>query len=179
LTPFEQRAQAILRRVQPGMVIAEIGVFHGQLSECLLNAGLTVHMIDNWLPGSEHPERYKATGDYHTKLTADAVKNAEQDTRRRAHAFPGRAWIHKMDSIDASKLVEDKSLDMVFLDADHSKAGVKEDIHYWRPKVIPGGWIGGHDYGDERFGVTEAVIESFPPWYEIESDINLTWFVKI
>ena len=83
--------------------------------------------------------------------------------------------------------MQDKSVDMVFLDADHSYEGVKEDMHEWMPKVNPGGWLGGHDYGEAppginvgmKFGVTEAVKAMIAPWYEIETDLNMTWFVKL
>ena len=37
-------------------------------------------------------------------------------------------------------------IDMVFIDGDHSKNGVRGDIKAWRPKVRPGGIISFHDY---------------------------------
>jgi hypothetical protein len=68
---------------------------------------------------------------------------------------------------------------MVFLDADHSYEGVKEDWFEWRPKVKPGGWLAGHDYGDKRFGVKQAVDESLAFWHKLELDVDLTWFVRL
>lgn len=41
---------------------------------------------------------------------------------------------------------EDRSLDFVFIDADHSYDEVKKDIECWYPKVKLGGIIAGHDY---------------------------------
>lgn len=53
---------------------------------------------------------------------------------------------------------ENESLDLVFIDADHSYEAVKADIAAWEPKVRPGGILCGHDYGVFP-GVTRAVNE--------------------
>ncbi len=65
----------------------------------------------------------------------------------------------KLDSLSASKLYEDNSLDFVFIDANHNYEFVKKDIEAWLPKIKKGGYIGGHDYGG---GVKQAVDEIFP-----------------
>lgn len=52
----------------------------------------------------------------------------------------------KMDSIEASKLYKDNSIDFVYIDADHSYEAVKNDIIAWLPKVKSGGILAGHDY---------------------------------
>lgn len=49
----------------------------------------------------------------------------------------------RLSSRLASPLFLDRSLDVVFIDGDHSQAGLDVDI--WRPKVKPGGIICGHD----------------------------------
>lgn len=190
-----QRAEAILRRIPPNStsndgetpLIVEVGVFHGELSELLLRAGHRVWMVDNWLPYLKQPSRYVETGDYHSRLEIETQTRAEIGASRRAAPFGPRANIFKMDSVAAARSMMDKSADMVFLDADHSYEGVKEDIHEWMPKVKPGGWLGGHDYGEPppglnvgmKFGVTVAVEEMIAPWYVIETDLNMTWFVKL
>ena len=61
----------------------------------------------------------------------------------------------RMDSVSASKLYNDNSLDFVYIDADHSYESVKDDIISWLPKVKPGGILAGHDY--PMVSVREAV----------------------
>ena len=67
--------------------------------------------------------------------------------------------IIRKHSVVAAADVTDGSLDFVFIDADHTYPAVVADIAAWWPKVKPGGWIGGHDYGKPEFGVTGAVNE--------------------
>jgi predicted O-methyltransferase YrrM len=59
------------------------------------------------------------------------------------------------ESVVAAGEFEDRSLDWVFIDADHSYTAVRSDIAAWAPKLRPEGLLSGHDYG--RGGVTPAV----------------------
>lgn len=68
---------------------------------------------------------------------------------------------HKLNSIKASELYENESLDFVFLDASHEYLNVKEDLIHWYPKVKFGGIIAGHDYCNSFKGVITAVDEYF------------------
>jgi predicted O-methyltransferase YrrM len=72
--------------------------------------------------------------------------------------------LYRIDSLSASKLFEDESLDWVYIDADHTYDGVKADLNAWIPKVRKGGLVMGHDYfnGEYKginFGVKKAVDE--------------------
>lgn len=49
-------------------------------------------------------------------------------------------------SIEASKDIEDGSLDAIFVDGDHSYKAVKEDLQAWWPKLRVGGTLCGDDY---------------------------------
>lgn len=66
------------------------------------------------------------------------------------------------DSVVASAAVSSRSLDFVFIDADHSYEAVRADIAAWLPKVKAGAWIGGHDYQEGESGLRRAVDEAFP-----------------
>lgn len=54
--------------------------------------------------------------------------------------------VKRKDSVAAAAEYEDKSLDFVFIDGDHSYEGVKRDIIAWLPKMKPGSYFTGHDY---------------------------------
>jgi hypothetical protein len=49
----------------------------------------------------------------------------------------------------------------VFIDGDHSREGVTEDILSWLPRLKPGGWLAGHDYKPDNY-VGQAVRSCFP-----------------
>lgn len=72
------------------------------------------------------------------------------------------------DSVTASRLLGDATLDWVHLDARHDYASLKTDIQAWLPKVKPGGWLSGDDYDEVKWPeVVRAVGELLPgarPW---------------
>jgi predicted O-methyltransferase YrrM len=91
-----------------------------------------------------------------------------------------------MTSEEAAEAFEARSLDFVYIDAQHHYEAVKRDIALWWPKVKPGGILAGHDYLDgtreqSEFGVKSAVDE-----FVEEHDLSLrisnepswrSWFV--
>ena len=132
---------------------AEIGVNQG------VNMGMVLRMcpkfswygVDDWRAGY---------------LGWDEAKR--KDNKRKAlsvqRRHSGRVKFLVMDSVSASKRFEDGSLDLVFIDADHSYKGVKSDLEAWGPKVRPGGVLAGHDYEQPDFpGVKQAVDEFCKP----------------
>ena len=72
------------------------------------------------------------------------------------------------ESVAASGLFADESIDWVHLDARHDYESVKSDIAAWLPKVKPGGWLSGDDYDELKFPeLVRAVGELLPkasPW---------------
>lgn len=83
-------------------------------------------------------------------------------------------WIRGR-SPDVASRWQDGSLDMVFLDGDHSVEGVTADIKNWRGKLKPGGLLCGHDYLIERPGVLKAV-KSLLPGFSVKDTI---WYSRV
>ncbi len=122
----------------------EIGSQRGIFAEKLLYAtqARQLHLVDIWSNQSHYQEvicRFKK------------IKNV---------------FLHQLDSVAAAQLFEDKSLDWIYLDADHSYEKVSSDLRAWLPKIKDNGWIFGHDYvvpnSDplaKNFGVLPAVFE--------------------
>jgi predicted O-methyltransferase YrrM len=52
----------------------------------------------------------------------------------------------KKSSVEASQDFSDRSLDLVYIDAEHDYNSVKTDINAWKNKVRRGGVLAGHDY---------------------------------
>jgi SAM-dependent methyltransferase len=61
--------------------------------------------------------------------------------------------VTKSLSCDLATKFPNASVDLVFVDADHSFPGVKRDYEAWFDKVAPGGYFVFHDVGDGCPGV--------------------------
>lgn len=136
--------------------IAEVGVFAGEATVQFMRSPKVkfIVCVDNWKGGYD-PE--------------DWASNADMDVAR--FAFNQRVWaepawnsarysIFEGTSFQAAMACRPASLDMVYLDANHSYKHIHQDIWAWVPAVKPGGWVAGHDYNRAAFpGVVEAVEE--------------------
>lgn len=81
--------------------------------------------------------------------------------------------IHRMRTTDAAPLVEDGSLDFVFIDADHTEPAVRADIKAWRQKIRPGGLLCGHDIDQPQ--VRRAVAGEVGTFEEGPNKVWLKW----
>ena len=53
-------------------------------------------------------------------------------------------------SVVAAKMVEDETLDFVYIDGDHTAKGITIDLFVWVPKVKRGGLVCGDDWGGNK-----------------------------
>lgn len=67
------------------------------------------------------------------------------------------------DSVTASTLLPDHSLDWVHLDASHETESLGKDIRAWLPKVRPGGWLSGDDYDPSDWPQVVATVNALLP----------------
>lgn len=70
-----------------------------------------------------------------------------------------RVMFEKVDSFVAANNFEDESIDVCFIDANHTYEFVKRDIEAYLPKMKKQSTISGHDWSDD--GVKRAVGEIF------------------
>lgn len=129
---------------------AEIGVADGRYSKVLCKSipGLELYCIDIWAP-------YPGNG---RKYTERDYQYGFEMAKKRLCQF--NAKLIRAMSMDAVRNFADKSLDFVFIDANHAFDYVMEDIIEWSKKVKRGGIVSGHDYFHSRsggMGVIEAV----------------------
>lgn len=123
--------------------MVEVGSFAGESAEVFAKAFGEVHCVDTWKEDA----------------TEFSPKVVEESFDERMRASEGRMFKWKMTSREASALWPDESMDMVYIDADHSYESVKEDIGLWWPKVRKGGFLGGHDI--VLPGVNKALLDVF------------------
>lgn len=177
-----RRWESILKRipVDAHYIGVEVGVWRGDTGKRLLAAreNITHIMIDPWKQPAKNSRYYKSKDNTALKDQA-TFDECYEYVKSEVEKFGKRAIIIRKKSKIAVRQFEDKSLDYVFIDGEHTYQAVKEDINLWLPKIKPGGIIGGHDYKNlPRFpGVHKAVDELFPFTAVIDGDH--TWFVKV
>jgi predicted O-methyltransferase YrrM len=139
-----------------GSTFVEVGTYEGKSFSYLvveaLNAGKEIKMyaVDSFTFHDEHKNKNILDVFIENMMPVD-----------------GKYEIIVAQSWKAADCFEDKSLDFVFLDADHVAVNFRKDVLAWLPKIKPGGIIAGHDYCDPRYydnehpGVAEVVHEIF------------------
>jgi len=137
-----------------GLVGAEIGVALGNNAKRMIN-NLHIsklYLVDPFFQYVEKGVVFKPWEKY--KEVVDDLEGFSVNTQL--------VWL-TVTSFEASHLIEDDSLDFVYIDANHEYEFVKSDIKLWWPKVKKGGTMCGHDYGHPSVpGVKKAVDEAFP-----------------
>ncbi len=162
----------IVRRLQPGNKIVEVGAWRGcstaYLGVEIINSKKDVQLtvVDRW-------SWYEAMGD----LYPDPEIIYQQFLENMKPIEGKMKFQHfRMLSVEAAKLFEDGSLDFVFIDGDHTYESASADMDAWLPKIKRGGVIAGHDYQPETWdGVVKAVQEKIQN-YKIN---GVVWYATI
>lgn len=81
-------------------------------------------------------------------------------------------------SDECAKRFDDESLDLIFIDADHSEGWVLRDLAAWVPKVKPGGVLAGHDYDSPRYPGVKRAVDAFFERHPtpVQLDRNRVWW---
>ena len=144
--------------------IVEIGSWKGRSTHALLSGcPSVVHIVDHF-KGCQMPHAL-----WTAKLASQVDIHAE--FMQNVGHFPNLV-VHRMKSLEAIPLFADGSIDMVFIDGEHTYEEVKADILAWLPKATK--LICGHDYSPFYDGLIKAVDEIFGPvnhvstiWYKV------------
>ncbi len=131
---------------------AEIGVMEGRFSRVILDVAKPsrLFLVDHWasiLPGQIGKKRHAEQ--------AVRLRTTLREVRKEIAA--GQVRIVVAFSVDAAKMIKNRSLDWVYIDAHHTYEALMEDLTAWYPKVKLGGFVAGHDYHKEE--IRRAVKE--------------------
>ena len=129
----------------------EIGVWRGRFAEQILRQFPTADYVgvDPWTRMSRH-----------LALTAERLK-----------PWGSKVTLCRETSADAAlRLAGGELFDVVYIDGNHRRGSVLQDLRLWSPLVRSGGIVSGHDYGDLYPGVERAVRQfvhenQIPTWY--------------
>jgi hypothetical protein len=160
--PFVNLVKSNLKE---GIVVAEVGTWKGDTAihyiEDIKAFNGKAYLID-WFKGCEgwFPDH-----GVHA-FSEDEQKVDELYTaccnNVKALSCEDSCQVIKSCSWEAAQFIDDNSLDICFIDADHSYESCKKDIQAFLPKVKkPNGIMCGHDYDSAHPGVMQAVKELF------------------
>lgn len=168
------------RHGHPGMLAVELGTYTGRSALAMLPtiARHDGHLFCvDWFRGNVGVEAEIGP----SYRTHDILQILRENLT--ASGYSDHVSILLSTTLAAARLVADRSLDVLFIDADHRYSAVKADLSAWLPKMKPGALVFGHDFerplrdmdpasvaahGEEDFfdgchlGVIRAVCEAFP-----------------
>ena len=148
-----------VKRIPPGSVGVEIGVWQGNSSALFLERCQFLHLVDPWSvdPYKVQPEyfqRYKVlVGSAEKQDFKTYYENVYESVKKRFAARPVK--IHRRTSAEFFDTF-DGLVDWVYIDGMHTFDGCMADLNGSLKIVRRGGFIFGDDYGTKP-GVAEAV----------------------
>lgn len=121
--------------------VAELGVHEGEFAAALLGRcpGIArYYLIDPWrrLDGWDKPLN-GAEADWEARLAAALARTAFAAERR---------VVLRGTTLEVVDEIAPHSLDLAYIDGDHTLRGIATDLIAIQPKVRPGGWIAGDDF---------------------------------
>jgi hypothetical protein len=153
--------------------IAEVGVKYGANAMEMLSlfAIEKLFLIDPYkeylINDSSIPEPYLVTQsemDRIMEIMLDAVKG-----------YKDKVTVIRCESVPASRFFPNRSLDCVYIDANHQRPYIDQDLMAWYPKIKKNGILAGHDYKIQS--VQEAVDEFIFKFGIKQSVCNHDWII--
>jgi hypothetical protein len=134
----------ISNHLNENSIVCEVGSFQGASSELFALTCKMVYCVDIFNYPVDLPESYEVTFDKMAARYSNIIKIVGEST-------------------EVAKQFPDHFFDFVYLDASHDYESARADILAWKNKVKLNGFIGGHDYLVNKFGVgvPQAIGEIF------------------
>jgi len=121
--------------------MAEIGVWRGEFTEAMLRASPEIqkyYLVDPW----RTLDRWKKPANVDDASFHEIYDEA---LRRTEFAVPRRI-VMRGTTIEMIHNIPEGSLDLVYVDGDHTLRGITIDLVAWYGKVKPGYYLGGDDF---------------------------------
>ena len=160
-------------------IVAEVGVWKGELSSAILKQCHRVTrliLVDPWTVVYGHDPDTDKWMVFGPGTNQREMDESYHSVATRFQSCYDRVTILKMPSVEGAKMVPDRSVDAVLIDALHTYHACKEDILAWVPKVKVGGLMIGDDHSEWFPGVQVAVEELFGTTHRV---LGQTWWKLI
>ena len=142
---FNETYSKAVQKFNDGAIFVEIGAWLGSSTVCMaeniMNSGKDIkfYTIDPFDGKGESYENYEVLKN--DKVYETYLNNIE----------PVKEYINTLRglSYEFVDMFDNKSIDFVFIDGDHSYEGILRDLREWFPKIKDEGLFAGHDYNNE------------------------------
>lgn len=100
-------------------------------------------------------------------------------TKNRLSKFPNVEIIRK-SSEESVNIFTDGSIDIIFIDGEHTYSGVTNDINIWESKIKSGGVVSGHDYNHPNFPDVKKAVDTWTNQngYHLNIESGYVWWIK-
>lgn len=182
-TVYEQAIEILSRRQRESVRLAEVGVWKGTSISRLAhlartkmpNRKIEIFAVDDWKMRRE--ESYCGgpnAGEIPFLRDLNQLGRSlyqVYDSNLREMGLRELITDCKDDSANAASMFNDRSLDFVFIDADHTCDGLCRDLKAWAPKADI---LAGHDANEEPVRRALNAVFGAEGWYEIEDGSSWT-----
>ena len=173
---MEQQYLELLEATPEKGIFVELGAYKGKSTSFIVteiinrNRNIQFYTVDTFEgdSGSTDKKEVEAYKQVNVSKMYEEFKENTKHLSDRLQTIIGK-------SNEAAEYFEDNSVDVIFIDAGHSKEAVLKDIKAWLPKMKNNSIMSGHDYTGWE-GVGQAVRELLGTPDKVENDC---WFIKI
>jgi predicted O-methyltransferase YrrM len=144
--PARQGLIDLMNDVGTIYAMAEIGCYTGESTQIFAErVERVLYAVDPWR------DNYDLD---HILAEAAPMEAIEKKFDERMKPFGDKVVKCKTPSLEAATRFKGEApFDLVYIDANHKFKHLVDDLRAWGPLVRPGGFIAGHDFTDERWGV--------------------------
>lgn len=160
--PYFLKENGFNRGVEVGVSWAENIVDYGK-------AGLEVYGVDPWEDTPD--EKFRRIVSIHGKY-GRSREGVYKLARERTEPYPNIHLIKEISEV-AARTFDKRSLDFVYIDANHEFGHVAMDLYLWTKRVRKGGIVAGHDYfstqGNRGLRQVKYVVDAFLAAHDIDN----------
>lgn len=174
---YQEIFKKAIKKAENGSKFVEMGAWLGKSTSFfaveILNSDkdITLYVVDTWEGSPEQKNTVKEFDDTGITLYDRFLENMKPVLHDE------RIKLVRKDSVTASKLFDDKSLDFVFLDGSHYYSDFIKDVEAWSRKIKPNGVLSGHDYKHDAWkDVATVILEKFPQ-EKINEDVLYSFWI--
>ena len=160
------------------LVWAELGVFLGDFSKKIFDACEPNHLylVDIF------PEEMWSGDKDGNNVQKKNLMSVPEDLKK--YFLEKNVTVLKSTTCDFLNQSDDKDLDIVYIDADHSYDAVFKDLSNSLRRVKSGGLISGHDYSESQFPGVFKAVNDFCQLNELKisftsSDVLPTYAIRV